>query len=269
MRLDASWTDDQRGFEATCVREALDPGPHSTYWQDTDPSGPELRRAHHEMRAPTDEEAYRQAFRAMLDSTSVPAVGIALDHFCDREGLGRFCLDTGPFRSDVLARARHLLALPPVEAGVGHASALDVLARLAGPGDAGLLAVALGRRDVAPQVRTRAIRAAQDCLDRWEAPESPVVAALEEIAFDAAAAMEHRVLAIIALHGATGPRATAVFLRAARSDVLPLQVEGALGLTQDHLIDRHRDLVRTLLASWPDQDAAPRRPWLVRHGLGK
>ncbi|GAB3989566.1 hypothetical protein GCM10029978_115010 [Actinoallomurus acanthiterrae] len=58
-----------------------------------------------------------------------------------------------------------------------------------------------------------------------------------------------------------------MLLRAAHSDVLPIQVEGALGLTCDHLIDRHRDLVRGLAESWPGGDDEPDRAWLVLDAL--
>ncbi|MEK2477367.1 hypothetical protein [Streptomyces noursei] len=58
-----------------------------------------------------------------------------------------------------------------------------------------------------------------------------------------------------------------MLLRAAHSDVLPLQGEGALGLTHDDLTDQHRDLVRALVASWPGGEDEPERAWLVRHAL--
>ncbi len=273
--LDASWPDDERGFAAGEVRQALGPGPHSTYWQGVDPKSPGLLRAHREMRAPTSRRAHRQAFRTMLYSGLVPMVALALDHFCDDEGLTRFDLDVAALRPHALALARHLLTLSPSAAqpgretgsGASHASALDVLALLAEPEDAVLLTAALRRHDTEALVRERAIRAAQDCLDRWEEPDARVVAALEELAFDPSAAMDDRRLAVIALFDVPGPQVTAALLRAARSSVLPVQVEGALGLTRDHLIDRHRDLVRGLVASWPDGDDEPDRAWLVRHAL--
>lgn len=273
-RLDASWPDDERSFAANEVHEALGPGPHSTYWHAVD-LGPALLQAHREMRAPTSKRAHRQAFRTMLYSGLVPAVGIALDHFCDSDGLARFDLDTETFRPNVLALARHLLTLSPsaakasqkTGAGASHASALDVLALLAEPEDAALLAAALRRRDSAPLARERALRAAQDCLDRWDEPHDQVVAALEEIIFDPSAGMDHRTLAIIALFDVPGPQVTAVLRRAAQSSVLPVQVEAALGLTCDHLLDEHRDLVSGLVASWPSGDDEPNRAWLVRDAL--
>ena len=188
-QLDASWPDDERSFEAEEVREALDPGPHSAYWQGSHLPGPRFLQAHREMRAPTSKGAHRQAFRTMLYSGLVPMVCIALDHFCDSEGLTRFGLDVEAFCPHVLTRARHLLTLSPSsaivspEAGAGasHASALDVLAQLAEPEDAALLAAVLRRCDSAPLVRERALRAAQHCLARWNEPDDRVVAPLEEL----------------------------------------------------------------------------------------
>ncbi|GAA1151537.1 MULTISPECIES: hypothetical protein [Streptomyces violaceusniger group] len=274
-RLDASWPDDERGFAASEVHEALGPGPHSTYWRGVAPESPGLLRAHGEMRAPTSKRAHRQGFRTMLYSGLVPMVGIALDHFCDGDGLARFDLDVKAFEPNALALARHLLALSPSSAnaspetgaGASHASALDVLALLAEPEDAALLAAALRRRDTAPLVRERALRAAQDCLDRWDEPDDRVVSALEELIFDSSADMEARTLAVIALFDVPGSQVTAVLLRAAHSSVLPVQIEGALGLTCAHLIDQHRDLVRGLVASWPGGDDEPDRAWLVRAAL--
>ncbi|TDD91464.1 hypothetical protein [Actinomadura rubrisoli] len=269
-RLDASWPDDERVFMATEVRAALAPGPHSIHWRSAAPESPRLLQAHRELRAPTSEEAHRQAFRTMLHSGRTAAVGIALDHFRDGEGLTRFGLDAEPFRPDVLAIARRILARPPSpeHGGADHASALDVLALLAEPEDAPLIAAALRRRDSAPPLRERAIRAAQDCLDRWDEPDDRVVAALEELIFDPSAAMDDRTLAVMALFDVPGPRVTAVLLRAARSSVLPVQVEGTLGLTYDHLIDQYRDLVRVIVASWPGGDDEPARAWLARSALG-
>lgn len=276
QRLDASWPNDERSFEADQVRRALvDPGPHSTYWKDVDPPGPRLLQAHREMRVPTSERAHRQAFRTMLYSGLVPMVGIALDHYCDPEGLTRFDLDTESLRPQVLALARHLLTLSPsaakanprTRAGASHASALDVLALLAEPEDASLLAAALTCRDAAPLVRERAICAARDCLTRWAGPDGRLITALEELIFDPSVAIDERTDAVIALFNVPGPQATAVLLRAARSSVMPIQFEGALGLTQDHRIDQHRDLVSTLAASWPDGDAKNFRAQLVHYAL--
>ncbi|MFG2630380.1 hypothetical protein [Streptomyces sp. NPDC048473] len=272
-RLDAAWPDGERGFEASEVSRALGPGPHSTYWQGGNPESPGLLQVHREMRAPTSKRAHRQAFRTMLYSGLVPMVGIALDHFCDSDGLARFDLDVEAFRPNVLTLARHLLTLSPSsakaspETDASHASALDVLALLAEPEDAALLAAALRRRDSAPLARERALRAAQDCLDRWDEPDDRVVTALEEIIFDPSAATDDRTFAVIALFDVPGPQVTAVLLRAARSSVLPVQVEAALGLTCDHLLDEHRDLVCGLVASWPGDDDEPDRAWLVRDAL--
>jgi hypothetical protein len=132
----------------------------------------------------------------------------------------------------------------------------------------------LCRRAATPFVLERAIRAAQDRLPRWGGSSdgagvevAAVVAALEEVIFDPAVDIDNRALAVIALFEVPGPQVGAVFLRAARCDVLPLQVEGALGLTHDDHLDRHRDLIRDLAESWPTGTEEPDRAWLVRHAL--
>lgn len=271
--LDASWPDEERGFAADEVREALDPGPHSTYWRGAH-LGPGMRAAHGEMRAPTSARAHRRAFRTMLYSGLVPAVGIALDHFCAADGLARFDLSTEAQRPAVRSLARHLLALAPsaakaspeTGAGASHASALDVLALLAEPVDAPRLAAALRRRAAPPLVRERAVQAARACLERWDEPDERVIAALEALILDPSAATDDRTLAVVALFDVPGPRATAVLRRAACSSVLPVQVEAALGLTWDHRLDHHRDLVRDLLVSWPEAGRTDRAR-LVRDAL--
>ncbi|NBE56357.1 hypothetical protein GUY60_33990 [Streptomyces sp. YC537] len=274
-RLDAEWPEAERRFEAGEVRSALGLGPHSTYWHGADPEGEGLRRAHRELRAPSSKRAHRQAFRTMLYSGLVPLVGIALDHFCDADGLTRFGLDREPFERPVRALARHLLRLSPSPAasspgsgaGASHASALDVLAQVAGPEDAPVLAAALLRPDAAPLVRQRALCAAQLSLGRWDVPDERLVAALEELAFDPEAAMDDRTHAVNALADLPSPRVTEVLLRAARSGALPVQVEGALGLTGGHLIEEHRAFVHGLADSWPGGEDEPDRAWLVHLAL--
>ncbi len=254
------------------IRDALAPGPHSTYWKKTDPQDPRLLEAHTEMRTPTSEQAHRQAFRTMLHSGDTMAVGIALDLFNVGKGLARFDLDTQEFGPEVLTVARYVLKQPPstpktlpkTRVGASHASAFDAFALLAEPEDAPLLAAALRRRNTPALVRERAFRATKGCLHRWNTPDEQLVAAVEELIFDPAAAMDDRTRAVITLFDIPGPQVTAVLLRAAHSSDLPIQIEGALGLA---LIDQHRDLVRDLVASWPHGDDAPQRAWVVRHAF--
>jgi hypothetical protein len=264
-RLVETWSEDERSTAADEVREALSDGPHSLHWEGSEPESAELREAHRELRSPTSEAAHRTAFRTMLHSGSPVAVGIALDHFLHAEGLTRFGLDDREHVPEVLAVARELLGQPPsaaalspqTGAGASRASALNIIKELAGPDDAEAIAVALRTEGAPAVVRECAVQAAWVCLERWETPDKRVVAALEELIFDGSVDMELRTDAVNALFDLPGPQVTAVLVRAARSAELPIQVEGAIGLTFEHLIDKHRDLLQNLLPSWP-QDAGDR-----------
>src|SRR5439155_7086330 len=135
------------------------------YWIRCEPESAELRAAHRELRSPTGEASHRRAFGAMLHSGQAVAVGIALDHFHHRRGLTRFGLDARAYAPQVLAVARDVLKQPPLpkspprtRVGRNHASALDVLAELAGPEDAEAIAVGLRARGELTLVRKRALR---------------------------------------------------------------------------------------------------------------
>ncbi|MFI9048440.1 HEAT repeat domain-containing protein [Streptomyces sp. NPDC053427] len=265
-RLAEQWSADERSTAADTVRDALADGPHSTYWEGCEPEGAELRAAHRELRSPTGETSHRRAFRTLLHSGQPVAVGIALDHFHDSDGLVRFGLDDGEHLSEVLAVARGVLAEAPSEAGLSpgtgaganHASALGILAEVGEPADAAAIVAALRTHDASAAVREAAVGAAADGLARWESPDERVVAALERLIFDGSADMDLRTDALNALFGLeASPQAAAVLVRATRSAELPLQLEGAVGLTYRHLIEEHRDLLRNLSAAWP-QDAGDR-----------
>ncbi|MET7719068.1 hypothetical protein [Streptomyces sp. NPDC005407] len=273
-RLARSWSADERSAAADEVRDALAVGPHSLYWEGIELASTELREAHREMRSPTGEAAHRRALRTMLRSGSPVAVGIALDHFHHAEGLTRFGLDDTEHAPEVLAVAREVLHQPPslatlspqTGAGASHASALNILKELGDPEDAVAITAALAKHTTPAVVRECAVDAASWCLERWEAPDERVVAALEELIFDGSADMELRTDAVNALFDLNAPRVTAVLVRAANSAELPIQVEGAIGLTFVHLIDQHRQLLREVVASWP-QDAGDRAR-IVRDELG-
>ncbi|NUP38568.1 MAG: hypothetical protein HOY76_16500 [Streptomyces sp.] len=265
-RLVRSWSADQRSTAADEVHDALAEGPHSLHWEGAEPPSAELRDAHRELRSPTGEAAHRSALRTLLHSESPVAVGIALDHFHLAEGITRFGLDDAEHAPDVLTVARAVLRQPPSPAelspetgfGASHASALNILKELGEPEDAATIVAAL-RSDTAPDVvRECAVAAASWCLERWEAPDEQVVDSLEELIFDSTADMELRTDAVNALFGLDDPRITAVLVRAARSVDLSIQVEGAIGLTYSHLIDQHRELLRELVASWPEEEAGDR-----------
>ncbi|MFD9075879.1 hypothetical protein [Streptomyces lasiicapitis] len=264
-RLAESWGAEEESDARDEVHDALGDGPHSEYWEGREPETAELRAAHRELRSPTGESAHRGAFRTLLHSGRPVAVGIALDHFHHEDGLTRVGLDDAEHADDALAAARDVLGQPPsaadlspaVGAGASHASALDIVQELGGPEDADVLAAALRAEGAPALVRDRAVRAASACLERWETPDEEVVAALEGPIFDGSLDMDIRTAAVDALFGLTSPRAAAVCLRAARAAELPIQVQGVIGLTSMSLVDEHRDLLREVVAAWPD-DAGER-----------
>ncbi|MFJ9413589.1 hypothetical protein ACIRPT_05410 [Streptomyces sp. NPDC101227] len=265
-RLVEAWSRDERSTAADEVREALAAGPHSVHWEGCEAESAELRAAHGELRSPTGETSHRRAFRTMLHSGRPVAVGIALDHFHHGDGLIRFGLDDGEHAPEALAIARGVLTQPPsaaalspgTGAGANHASALDVLAELGEPEDAEAVTVALRTQDAAPAVRACAVQAAWGCLERSQAPDERLVAALEQLIFDGSLDMDLRTDAVRALFGLeASAQASAVLVRASRCAEPPIQVEGAIGLTYPHLIGEHREPLRHLVASLPE-DAGER-----------
>jgi HEAT repeat protein len=272
-RLAGTWSDDERSFGSGEVRDALADGPHSLYWEGCELDSTQLREAHLEIRSPTGEESHRQAFRTMLHSGHTVAVGIALDHFHCDDGLTRFGLDVQEYAPQVRGIAQAVLAQPPspatfspeTGAGANHASALHTLQVCAEPEDADPIVAALRMRDVPSVVRERAIHAASSCLERWEVPDDRVIAALEEIIFDESVDLDERTDAVNALFDLNSPQATAILVRATHCAELPIQVEAALGLTYEHLIDEHRNLLRNLVASWPEDNEY--RAWQVRQAV--
>lgn len=264
-RLVETWPAGEHSDAADEVRNALSEGPHSMHWEGAELDG-ELREAHRQLRSPTSENAHRSAFHTLLRSRWTEAEGIALDHFYLGDGLTRFGIEGGEYAAEVLAIARNILRRPSSAAGADHASALGILEELGEPEDAGTIVAALRAQDAPAVVRECAVDAAWECLERWETPDEEIVAALERLIFDGSLDLELRTRVINALFG-LGPVAhvTSVLTRAARSDELPIQVEGAIGLTFQALIDEHRDLLREVVASWPHD--AGERAAIVRHEL--
>ena len=267
-RLDAEWPADERTMWASEIRDSLVPGPHSLYWTDPEPSlSPDLAAALDEMRSPTSEAGHLAAFRRLLHSGVPAAVGIALDHFHMEDGLDRFGVETLDFVDEVLAVARESLAGQGEEglhASALHASALRVVEWRAEPEDAVVVARFLHDRDITALVRERALRAAMDILDEEDDADVDLLAALEGLIFDAAVDMDARRLAVMALFDVPDARVTTLLERAAAAPEVGIQVEAAIGLSYPHLIERHRDMLVALVASWPGGEDAPDRSWLVR-----
>ncbi|MEV0385945.1 hypothetical protein, partial [Nonomuraea sp. NPDC050643] len=203
-RLAADGPPHERSAAAGRVREALAEGPHSLHWEAYEPETPELRAAHCELRTPTGADAHRQAFRALLGSGRPVAVGIALDHFHDADGLTRFGLDDGDDAPRVLAIARALLTQDDAARHEGTrdddarqevtrdddarreaawASALGIVQELGEPGDAPAIVAAL-HPGTPPAIITRAVRAASWCLYRWQSADAELIAALRRVNAD-------------------------------------------------------------------------------------
>lgn len=262
-RLDAEWPAEERTMWATEIRDSLVPGPHSLYWTDPEPSlEPGLAAALDEMRSPTSEAAHLAAFRKMLHSGVPAAVGIALDHFHMEDGLDRFGVETLDFVDEVLAVARESLAAQEDERL--HASALRVVEWRSEPEDAAVVARFLHDRGITALVRERALRAAMDILDEADVADTDLLEGLEGLIFDTAVNIEERRLAVMALFDVPDPRVTTLLERAAAAPEIGIQVEAAIGLSYPHLIERHRETLEALVASWPEGDDAPERSWLVR-----
>ncbi|TCO51019.1 hypothetical protein EV646_1011 [Kribbella antiqua] len=270
-RLERDWSADEQSSAAQEVRDALAPGPHSWSWEGTELPTAELREAHRELRSPTTEATHRQAFRTMLRSESPVAVGIALEHMHHVDGLTRFGMDDTEHHQEALAVARDVLRQPssPADlspgtgAGANHAGALGIVAELGEPEDAP--AIVAGLKSVFRVVRECGLEAATDCLQRWEVPDETIIAALEDLIFDSSADLVLRTDAVVALFAVETPQVTAVLLRAARCSELPIQVEGANGLSIQSGADDHRDLLREVVRSWPED--AGDRAWIARDAL--
>ncbi|HEY1180057.1 MAG TPA: hypothetical protein VGF17_28195, partial [Phytomonospora sp.] len=261
-RLDADWPAGEPGWPASEITEALAPGPHSIHWAEHEPDLPaDLAAALGEQSSPTTEDAHLAAFRRMLHSGHPAASAIALDHFHMDDGLDRFGLDTSPHAAEARAVALETLTRQGDERE--HASALRVLEALAEPDDAGAVARVLRDTATTPLVRERATRAASEILEESDEASPELLDALDALVFDTSADIAARRLAVIALFDVHDPRATALLVRAAAAPETEIQVEAAIGLSHAHLVDRHLDLLRALVATWPKGDDEPDRAWLV------
>ncbi|MDX3231509.1 hypothetical protein [Streptomyces sp. ME19-01-6] len=248
--------------DADLVRRAVFGGMHSVHWEAHRLADPDLYRAHRELRAPSGEETYHRALRTLLDSGHEVAVGIALDHWYDEKGLERHfgeqarAIDT----PQVLARAREALRRPPSPAGASHLSALHALreARSWEPEDAALLAGVL-RRAADREVRGCALYTVSEFLYATESADPELISTLGALARDDSLPVLNRTGALGALSDARGDAATEELVRATGCDVLEVQAEAALALTDESRLEDHRALLTELAASWPTEGT----PWAV------
>ncbi|MFJ8074339.1 hypothetical protein ACIQ7Q_10470 [Streptomyces sp. NPDC096176] len=235
------------------------------HWQRHRLEDPELEAARLELVAPRTRDGALSAFTRLLHSTSVPAIGIALDHYHyglsgERHGIaGLFA----PYASEVLDRARMILrrasSLDPT-AGTdvdraGRASALLVLLNEATPEDSELIAESIEDRP-GPDEFSAALLAAGTILGSAPEPGGRLVAALERIVFDESADLDERLEALQALAQGSSPDVVAVHVRVSAVNELTLQVTAVQALAF-HDMDTYRDLVRERAASWPEEAPYP------------
>ncbi|WP_331767652.1 hypothetical protein [Embleya sp. NBC_00896] len=258
-QLAKSWPEDA-GWEAEHIRREALEGFHSTYWKDTEPDHPVLRKAHDELRFPLGDEGCLQAFATLLRSEDPVAVGIALDHYESSEGLRHVLEDeerVDAYLPEVLARAREVLRRPMSPAEV---SALNMIGkRHAEPGDAELLLDVLARTD-SDAVRSKAIWMAYGVLDEAEVKDERLVAALGDLIFDPSVGFYiTKETAIRVLADSLGADADDVLLRALREGEPKVQAHVSYYLVRTGGLDRHRAVLEEVAESWDDRP--PQHPW--------
>ncbi|MFE0374546.1 hypothetical protein ACFW1M_02975 [Streptomyces inhibens] len=276
-RLAAAWPRDA-GYRADLVREALT-GFHSHHWIDAVLPSPELRDAHAELMFPTGEDACHRAFRTMLRSTHTVAVGIALDHFEDADGLRHF-LDSDEvdaYAPEVLARAREVLRRPPsppelspaTGAAANHLSALRAIRKAgADASDTGLVADVL-ERATTDDVRDAALWVAYGVLKSTGTPDRRLVDVVSRFVFDPSLD-SHHATALRVLGETLGPEANPILVRAVRSDNWDVQMHAAWRLSRPGRIEEHRELLEELVEGWPLRITSSRHhaEWVTEAVLG-
>ncbi|MFI7135866.1 hypothetical protein ACIBQ1_60190 [Nonomuraea sp. NPDC050153] len=239
---------------------------HSRFWEGLRLAGPDLHRAHRELRAPTSAEACHRALRTLLAGGDQVAVGIALDHWWHPDGIARHFGEEARNAEAplVLDRVREALRQPPSPAdlspdtglGANHLSALSAL-RAAGVRDEPLLADVL-EGAANDWIRDTALRLASSWFEDAEEADPRLVAALGNVACDRALPLGDRLAAVGVLDGAPG--SVPVLVRVTGCPEVEIQAAAVYGLLYDEVIGEHRDLIERLDAGWPVAEA----PWEVR-----
>lgn len=259
QRLVDSWPEDGLPWEAKGVRDAL-VGFHSKYWTDAHLDDPALQDAHRELQFPQSDEACLEAFTTLLRSDDPLAIGIALDHYENSEGL-RHVLDDPEALDDllpeVLERAREVLRRPISPAEV---SALNMIgAQHVEPADAALLVDVLGRTD-SDDVRHEAIWTAYGLFDEDEVADARLVEAVGAVISEPSAASRgSRKTAIRILADGLGAAADDILLRALREEDPEVQAHAAYYLIRTKGLERHRAVMEEVAESWGEKP--PSRPW--------
>lgn len=230
------------------------------HWQGRRLEDPELEEARLELVSPQSGDVARHAFMRLLRSDSIPAVGIALDHYHyalsgERHGMSSLLASHA---SDVLQCVRKILQRPLPSAtddaaatdSAARASALLVLVNEATPEDSDLIARNIEEAP-GPDALSAALGAAGTILDSVREPVPRLVAAVERLVFDDSLDFDERLEALQALAQGSSPDVLAVMVRASALEDLELQVTAvqALGF---HDMGAYRGLVEERAASWPE-----------------
>ncbi|MEO3873473.1 hypothetical protein ABGB18_32075 [Nonomuraea sp. B12E4] len=215
-----------------------------------------------------DEQARLGAFSARLQSDDVHVVSRALESYQTAEAHTRFGGDNPywPLAGEVLFAARDLLGMPPspgdedIPEGRTHSSALTVMMHLAEAEDADLIADALEGAPTAG-VREAALRAARSALMEGEEPNPRLLAMISAMVLDETLDVSDRQDALSALDDLDSPEVEALIVRVSESSDLELQVSAASCLATPLRLRVHRDRVRRLVESWP-QEAGLAAEWV-------
>ncbi|HET6705690.1 hypothetical protein [Amycolatopsis sp.] len=199
-------------------------------------------------------------FGARLDSDDVDVVRGALDDYQSAQADTRWGVDN-PYWSladEVRFAARNLLGRPP--SGRSHASALTVLWHLAEADDADLIADIL---EGGTAERETALLAAGTALAQGEPPNPRLLALITAMVLDESRGVQDRKGAMDALEDLDLPEVEDLLVRLSESPERALQVHAAVRLAMPLRLRVHRDRVRRLVESWPE-DAG----WEVREIRG-
>ncbi|WP_406163126.1 hypothetical protein OG298_41705 [Streptomyces sp. NBC_01005] len=198
-----------------------------------------------------DEKSRLGEFSARLESDDIDVVCGALDDYQSAQATTRWGVDNPywPLANEVRFAARELLAQP--SSGRSHASALTVMWHLAKEEDAGLIADALDSATDAG-VREDALLAAGTALAAGEEPNRRLLALITTMVLDEGLDVRDRKNAMQALDDLDLPEVADFIVRVSESSELELQVHAAGYLATPLRLRVHRDRVRRLAESWPE-----------------
>ena len=198
-----------------------------------------------------DEKSHLGDFSARLESDDVDVVRGALDDYQSAQANTRWGVDNPywPLDNEVLFAARGLLGRPP--SGHSHARALTVMWHLAEEEDSDLIADALeGAPDA--EVREMALLAAGTALAEGEEPNRRLLSLITAMVLDEGLDVRDRKDAMRALEDLDLPEVEDLIVGLSASSELELQVYAAACLTTPPRFHVHRDRVRRLAESWPE-----------------